>query len=349
MIAGVPVVDFPAMFHQQAPHRVRLRAVEHEILDGNAELVHRVVSPLAFAPKVPEGRRFIFAGLGDRMAPPDQALALWRHWDEPEISWYAGNHVGYLWSRQVTAFINDSLAASGFVTEGEPRARRRRRAASGERGRAVKEDATPEPVIGAARDPAFLRAARPILELYTRYFRSEVRGWDHVPDAGPFLVVGNHSGGQAPPDIPVLLTAWWRERGDEEPIYALFHSFFLALPGMGPLMAKAGAIEADNEGAEAILEGGNILIVYPGGDYECFRPWSERNRIEFGGRRGLVRLALRQQVPVVPAVSIGAHETVVVLTRGETLARWLRTRQACIRSKVMPLVSLGRRSAWCRA
>ena len=30
VIAGVPVVDFPAMFHQQAPHRVRLRAVEHE-------------------------------------------------------------------------------------------------------------------------------------------------------------------------------------------------------------------------------------------------------------------------------------------------------------------------------
>jgi hypothetical protein len=117
VIAGVPVVDFPAMFHQQAPHRVRLRAVEHEILDGNAELAHRVVSPLAFAPRVAKERRFIFAGLGDRMAPPDQALALWRHWDEPEISWYAGNHVGYLWSRQVTAFLNDSLTASGFVTE----------------------------------------------------------------------------------------------------------------------------------------------------------------------------------------------------------------------------------------
>jgi 1-acyl-sn-glycerol-3-phosphate acyltransferase len=201
----------------------------------------------------------------------------------------------------------------------------------------VTRDATPEPDIGAARDPAFLRAARPILELYTRYFRAEVRGWDRVPDQGPFLVVGNHSGGQAPPDIPVLLTAWWRERGDEEPIYALFHSFFLALPGMGPLMAKAGAIEAGNEGAEAILEGGNILIVYPGGDHEVFRPWSERNRIDFGGRRGLVRLALRTRVPVVPAVSIGAHETLVVLSRGGTLARWMRL-DRLMRAKVMPLV-----------
>lgn len=198
-------------------------------------------------------------------------------------------------------------------------------------------DATPSPAVGAARDPAFLRAARPILELYTRYFRSEVRGFDRVPDEGPFLVVGNHSGGQAPPDIPVLLTAWWRERGDEEPIYALFHSFFLALPGMGPLMAKAGAIEAGTERAEAILAEGAILIVYPGGDHEVFRPWGERNRIDFGGRRGLVRLALRTQVPVVPSVSIGAHETAVVLSRGEGLARWLRLDRV-FRVKVMPLV-----------
>jgi 1-acyl-sn-glycerol-3-phosphate acyltransferase len=201
----------------------------------------------------------------------------------------------------------------------------------------VTSNATPEPAMGAARDPAFLRAARPILELYARYFRSEVRGFDRVPDQGPFLVVGNHSGGQAPPDIPILLTAWWRERGDDEPIYALFHSFFLGLPGMGPLMARAGAIEAGTERAEAILDEGAILIVYPGGDHEVFRPWGERNRIDFGGRRGLVRLALRTRVPVVPAVSIGAHETLVVLARGEGLARWLGL-DRWFRIKVMPLV-----------
>jgi hypothetical protein len=117
VVAGIPVVDFPEIFRSQSPHRIRLRAVEHEILDGNAEVVHRVVSPLAFAPRVAPGRRFIFAGLGDRMAPPTQAHTLWRHWDEPEICWYGGNHVGYLWSRQVTAFLNHSLAGGGPVDE----------------------------------------------------------------------------------------------------------------------------------------------------------------------------------------------------------------------------------------
>ena len=165
------------------------------------------------------------------------------------------------------------------------------------------------------RDPAFLRSARPVLERFAAPFRPEVRGFDSLPPRGPFLVVGNHSGGQIPPDLPVLLTAWWREHGEDEPVYALFHSFFLGLPGVGPVMARAGAIEAGRDGAEAILRGGGILIDYPGGDYEVFRPWWERNRIEFAGRLGVVRLALRTHVPVVPSVSVGAHETLVVLAQ----------------------------------
>lgn len=194
-----------------------------------------------------------------------------------------------------------------------------------------------EGTVGSVRDPAFLRAVRPLLELFASYFRPEVRGFERLPERGPFLVVGNHSGGQTPPDLPVLLTAWWRERGEDEPVYALFHSFFLGLPGLGPVMARAGAIEAGPANADAILRGGGILIDYPGGDYEVFRPWSERNRIMFGDRVGFVRLALRTQVPVVPAVSVGAHETLVVLARGARVARLLRLDKR-FRIKVMPLV-----------
>ena len=191
--------------------------------------------------------------------------------------------------------------------------------------------------VGSARDPAFLRTVRPILELYASYFRSEVRGFERLPPRGPFLVVGNHSGGQTPPDLPVLLTAWWRQRGEDEPVYALFHSFFMGLPGVGPVMARAGAVEAGPVEAEEILRGGGILIDYPGGDYEVFRPWWKRNRIDFGDRVGVVRLALKTQVPVVPAVSVGAHETLIVLARGERVAKLLGFDRR-FRLKVMPLV-----------
>ncbi len=196
---------------------------------------------------------------------------------------------------------------------------------------------TTDAAVGSARDPSFLRSVRPTLERFASYFRAEVKGFERLPPRGPFLVVGNHSGGQMPPDLPVLLTAWWRERGEDEPVFALFHSFFLGLPGLGPVMARAGAVEAGRADVEAILRGGGILIDYPGGDYDVFRPWLQRNRIDFGDRVGFVRLALRMQVPIVPAVSVGAHETVVVLARGERVAKLLHI-DHLFRIKVMPLV-----------
>lgn len=191
--------------------------------------------------------------------------------------------------------------------------------------------------VGSRRDPAFLRSVRPLLETYASYFRSEVRGFDRLPDGGPMLVVGNHSGGQLPPDVPVLLTAWWRERGADDPIYVLVHSLVMGLPGIGSVLARGGGLVADPSNAEAVLRDGGVLVTYPGGDHEVFRPWADRNRIDFGGHMGAVRLALRTGAPVVPAVSVGAHETVVVLARGEGLAKRLGL-DRLMRVSVLPLV-----------
>ena len=114
VVAGIPVVDLPSLFHAHSPVHIRARSIEHHILGGVAEDVYRVVSPLSFASRVPRERRHVFAGYGDRLATTQQARLLWEHWERPRISWYAGNHVGYLWSRQVGDFLGESLAASGF-------------------------------------------------------------------------------------------------------------------------------------------------------------------------------------------------------------------------------------------
>jgi 1-acyl-sn-glycerol-3-phosphate acyltransferase len=182
-----------------------------------------------------------------------------------------------------------------------------------------------------------IRRYQRMLELYVSYYRPEIRGFENVPKRGPFLVIGNHSGGAATPDIPILMTKWWRERGVDEPVYGLFHSMFLNLPGLKEPLTKFGALEAGWEAAEAVLRDGGIVLVYPGGDYEAFRPWSERNRIDFAGRSGFVKLALRTGVPIVPAVSIGVHESVFVLSRGDRIARALPHLRRW-RLKVMPVM-----------
>ena len=114
VVAGVPAVDFPALFHEYSPGHIRARSIEHCILGSATDDVYRVVSPMSFEPKVAHDRRFVFAGYGDRLAFPEQARRLWEHWEKPPISWFSGNHMGYLWSPQVGAFLGESLAASGL-------------------------------------------------------------------------------------------------------------------------------------------------------------------------------------------------------------------------------------------
>ena len=79
------------------------------------------------------------------------------------------------------------------------------------------------------------------------------------------------------------------------------------------------------------------MIVYPGGDLEACRPWTQRNRVDFGGRKGFVRVALRCGVPVVPVVAHGAHHAVVVLTRGDRLAQAAGLRN--VRINVFPILA----------
>jgi pimeloyl-ACP methyl ester carboxylesterase len=109
VLAGIPASDFPSLFRSHSPPHIQLRAVEHEILGGTAEDVHRVVSPLAMPALLPRERLFIFAGQGDRVVRPEQARALWQHWEEPTILWYPAGHVAYLLSSEVHRFINQVL------------------------------------------------------------------------------------------------------------------------------------------------------------------------------------------------------------------------------------------------
>ena len=115
IIAGIPAVDFPGLFRHHAPHRTERAANRHGVLGDAATIAHRVISPVAAPVRVPRDRRFIYAGLGDRMVPPPQARLLWVHWDRPEIAWYPGNHVGFMWSGRVRRFVDDSLVSAGFV------------------------------------------------------------------------------------------------------------------------------------------------------------------------------------------------------------------------------------------
>jgi 1-acyl-sn-glycerol-3-phosphate acyltransferase len=186
------------------------------------------------------------------------------------------------------------------------------------------------------RDPDFIRERLPRLWLAASiWYRGEVRGLGNVPDSGPVLLVGNHSGGNMTPDTIVFTLAFSTYFGVERAFYQLAHNLVLSMPGLGQLR-KFGTVAASNTNARKALRTGAALLVYPGGDYEAHRPTSQRNRVDFGGRKGFIALALDEHVPIVPVVSIGGHETALFLTRGERLARLLAL-DRLFRLKVLPI------------
>jgi len=186
------------------------------------------------------------------------------------------------------------------------------------------------------RDPDYIRDNLPGLWLLASlWFRGEVRGLGNIPDEGPVLLVGNHSGGNLTPDTGVFTLAFSAYFGVERPFYQLAHNLVLSMPGLG-FLRRFGTVAASPENAERALKAGAALLVYPGGDMEVHRPSWHSSRIDFAGRRGFVRLALEHEVPIVPVVSIGGQETAIFLSRGEGLARALRL-DRLFRLKVLPI------------
>jgi 1-acyl-sn-glycerol-3-phosphate acyltransferase len=186
-----------------------------------------------------------------------------------------------------------------------------------------------------AWDPEYIRRVLPLWRaVLCNYFRAEVHGLDNIPDSGPSLLVGNHSGGIYIADTFVLATEFYTHFGPERRFHQLAHDVAARLPATG--ISRWGTVAASHENAHRAFDKGAPVLVYPGGDYETFRPSWHSDRVEFGGRKGFIRLALERGVPIVPVVAIGGQETALFATRGERAAEvtgWARL----TRIKVLPV------------
>jgi 1-acyl-sn-glycerol-3-phosphate acyltransferase len=174
-------------------------------------------------------------------------------------------------------------------------------------------------------------------EPFLRWFSPAVQGVENLPESGPVLLIGNHSGFYFMPDVFVVSRAVAERRGIDAPFHVAAYDLVFALPVIGTLARRLGGMPADMRTAEQALRDGELVLVYPGGDWEACRPWRERGQIEFAGHKGFVRLALRTGAPVVPVVAHGSHDSVVILDRGDRLARLLGLGR--LRIKVFPIIA----------
>jgi dienelactone hydrolase len=115
VVAGIPLVDIPgAMIRHGLSSTMGDRGSEILDTDCMAEIM-RVVSPLALEPRLPVDRRFVFAGVADRLVPPEQPVRLWEHWDRPRIEWYQGAHMTFRAHPSVRLLVEEGLRAGALA------------------------------------------------------------------------------------------------------------------------------------------------------------------------------------------------------------------------------------------
>ncbi len=115
VIPNVPVVTPDRTVDEWFPAN-KVVALREALSGTDAELTSaatRYSSPLNYRPLVPRDRRLIIAGLGDRLAPPEQAELLWEHWDRCAFHWFPGNHILHVsqpdYLRRMTRFLHDFM------------------------------------------------------------------------------------------------------------------------------------------------------------------------------------------------------------------------------------------------
>jgi len=188
-------------------------------------------------------------------------------------------------------------------------------------------------------DPVLTERVMGLLKPFLKgWHRAEVRGLDTFP-AGGALVVANHSGGLFPMDVPVFASGFYEEFGFDRPVYTLSHDMLMVGP-TGGFFKKTGFIPANHKNADEALRSGGVVVVFPGGDYDVYRPSRSANKIDFDGRTGYVKAALNAGVPIVPTVGIGGQESQLFLTRGTEVAKALGPIARLFRTKIVP-VSFG--------
>jgi 1-acyl-sn-glycerol-3-phosphate acyltransferase len=172
----------------------------------------------------------------------------------------------------------------------------------------------------AGHDPAFLEQAAPLLEfLWSRYFRVTLLGVENVPDQGPALLVGNHSGG-IPYDGAMLLYGLYRNHPKHRRVRPLVANFVFRAGWMANIVARVGGVRASTETAIPLLSAGELVAVFPEGLKGVGKLYRERYRLARFGRGGFVRLARQAQVPILPVAVVGAEEIHPVIGKITRLA-----------------------------
>jgi 1-acyl-sn-glycerol-3-phosphate acyltransferase len=167
------------------------------------------------------------------------------------------------------------------------------------------------------------------------WFRMEIEGWEHLPES-PVLLIGIHSGAPFVWDAWTVGIQWWRRFGTDRPLHGTAHDALMAVPVIGSYFRKMGVLPAAPDSIASALEAGHDVALWPGGEIDSLRPWTDRDEAVLAGRKGFIRMAITAGVPIVPIATVGGPDSMPVLARGRRLAKLLQLDKVA-RLKMFPI------------
>jgi 1-acyl-sn-glycerol-3-phosphate acyltransferase len=160
------------------------------------------------------------------------------------------------------------------------------------------------------------------LGLYRQWFRVRMRGLEHVPAAGPALVVANHSG-VLPLDAIMLQAGLFADHPAHRNLRLLGADLVYDLPGLAGLARRSGHTRADPVCARRLLAAGELVGVFPEGFKGIGKPFAARYQLQRFGRGGFARTAISAGVPIIPCAIVGAEEIYPMIGNAGRAARLL--------------------------
>ena len=136
-----------------------------------------------------------------------------------------------------------------------------------------------------------------ILKLAKLYHRYKVVGIESFPETGGVLLVTNHSLATYDGFLLGLELLEQKSRLSR----GLGDDLLFRIPVLKKWCDDIGLVPASLSNAKKLLRDGEVLGVAPGGMREALRPSKERYKLKWHRRKGFIKLALTEQVPIVLA------------------------------------------------
>jgi len=136
------------------------------------------------------------------------------------------------------------------------------------------------------------------LENYHNY---KINGLEQIPNNTGFILISNHS--FLAYDMIFFMKSYYKDTGKF--VRALTDHSIFKIPILRTLFLQLGIVDGTMKNSSKILKNNYGLVIYPGGAKEAMKPSTEKYQLRWQGRYGFIKLAIKNNVPIIPIISKG--------------------------------------------